>query len=152
MVTYRSLCDCYGRNIYRLTLPERVLGRSLTMKIFFGAAKGPMTFLTWSTSSFDREASSFGSYANSLIQPVSLDGMEGYGTYGLSVTKAKTACPVSSSAVPMTAVSATPLCIIKADSISAVDKRCPETLITSTRRSFTGGTPSRLGPYHRYAP
>ena len=35
--------------------------------------------------------------------------------------------------VNVPAVSATPLCIIKADSISAVDNRCPETLMTSTR-------------------
>jgi hypothetical protein len=36
---------------------------------------------------------------------------------GFSVTKANMACPVNSSAVPMIVVSATPLCIIKADSI-----------------------------------
>ena len=70
------------------------------------------------------------------------------GTYGLSVTNAYTACPVSSSADPITAaqakpnqiddqhrgtaraikrdapaVSATPACNISADSISAVDSR-----------------------------
>jgi hypothetical protein len=127
----------------RLAFPERVLGRSLTMKIFLGAAKGPITFLTWSTSSLAREASSVGSYANSLIRSVGASSMKGRKTYGFSVTKAYTACPVNSSAVPMTAVSATPLCMIKADSISAVDRRCPETLITSTRLSLQAGYPPR---------
>ena len=50
----------------RRTLPERVLGKSETMYIFFGAAKGPITFRTWSVSSFVSPASSFGSYENSL--------------------------------------------------------------------------------------
>ena len=35
---------------------------------------------------------------------------------------------------PLCTVSATPLCIIRANSISAVDNRCPDTLITSTRK------------------
>jgi len=50
---------------------------------------------------------------------------------GFIQTKACTACPVTSSAQPTTAVSATPLCRIRADSTSAVESRWPETLITS---------------------
>jgi len=49
------------RMIRRMILPDRVLGRSGTMKIFFGAANGPMTFLTWRMSSFVREPTSLGS-------------------------------------------------------------------------------------------
>lgn len=118
---------------------------------FLGAAKGPMTLRTWRTSSFVSEVSSFSSYANSLLQQqwlcnVHLDRKTPT-THGLRVTKAKTVCPVISSAAPITgcilvielsevshygpAVSATPLCKINADSISAVDKRWPATLITS---------------------
>jgi hypothetical protein len=44
-------------NMARLTFPERVLGKSGTMYIFFGAANGPMTLRTCSTSSFASAAS-----------------------------------------------------------------------------------------------
>ena len=54
-----------------------------------------------------------------------------------SVTNAQTDCPVSSSAWPMTAASATFECDTIADSISAVDIRWPETLSTSSTRPMT---------------
>ena len=52
----------------------------------------------------------------------------------LSVTNATTDWPVSSSGWPMTAASATFSCETMADSISAVDMRCPDTLRTSSTR------------------
>ena len=54
-----------------------------------------------------------------------------------SVTNAVTDWPVSSSLCPMTAASATTSCDTIADSISAVDMRCPETLSTSSMRPMT---------------
>ena len=54
-----------------------------------------------------------------------------------SVTNAQTDWPVSSSLWPITAASATFGCETIADSISAVDMRCPETLITSSMRPMT---------------
>jgi hypothetical protein len=85
------------------------------LTIFLGAAKGPITFLTCKVNSFANSGSSvdFESYS------------------GFIQTKACTACPVTSSAHPTTAVSATPLWRIRADSTSAVESRWPDTLITS---------------------
>ena len=54
-----------------------------------------------------------------------------------SVTNAVTHWPVSSSVWPITAASATFGCETIADSTSAVDIRCPETLITSSTRPIT---------------
>ena len=54
-----------------------------------------------------------------------------------SVTNAATDWPVSSSAWPITAASATFGCDTIADSISAVDIRWPETLSTSSTRPMT---------------
>src|SRR5882762_2845779 len=48
------------------TFPDLVLGKSLTMMIFLGAAKGPITLRTWRISSLVRPASLLGSYVNSL--------------------------------------------------------------------------------------
>ena len=50
------------------------------------------------------------------------------------VTNATIAWPVSSSAAPITAASATRSCETIADSISIVDIRWPETLTTSSVR------------------
>ena len=47
------------------------------------------------------------------------------------------ACPVSSSLWPITAHSATFGCDTTADSTSAVDRRWPETLMTSSIRPMT---------------
>lgn len=75
------------RMMRRMILPDRVLGRSGTTNIAFGAAKGPIdlrtcrikSFLTWSVASVP----------------------------SLSATNALTAWPVSSSLMPTTAASAT---------------------------------------------
>jgi hypothetical protein len=48
------------------TFPDLVLGKSLTMMIFLGAAKGPITLRTWRISSLVRPASLLESYVNSL--------------------------------------------------------------------------------------
>lgn len=89
--------------ILRIIFPLRVLGRSVTMMIVFGAANGPMLLRTCRMRSF---------FSWSVISLPSL--ME---------TKALTAWPVSSSATPTTAASATAACSISAASISAVERR-----------------------------
>ena len=53
------------------------------------------------------------------------------------MTKAQIDWPVSSSAWPITAASATFGCETIADSTSAVESRWPETLITSSIRPIT---------------
>lgn len=120
------------RRIRRIILPLRVLGRSSTTKTALGAANGPIDLRTCITRSLR------------TCSVVSLPS--------LRETKALTAWPVSSSAIPTTAASATwsvatvslrpphktlqsyLRCSIRAASISAVDKRCPETLTTSSTR------------------
>ena len=54
-----------------------------------------------------------------------------------SVTNAQIAWPVSSSDWPITAASATFSCATIADSTSAVERRWPETLTTSSMRPMT---------------
>ncbi len=100
--------------IRRMILPLRVLGRSGTTKMALGAANGPMLFRTCRMRSF---------LSWSLISFPSL-----------MATKAFTACPVSSSLIPTTAASATAWCSIRAASISAVERRWPLTLTTSSTR------------------
>lgn len=100
--------------ILRMILPLRVFGRSGTMKICFGAAKGPILFRTCRMSDFLK--SSDGSLPS------------------LIATNAATAWPVSSSLMPTTAASATALCSMSAASISAVERRWPLTLTTSSTR------------------
>ena len=102
------------RRILLMILPDLVFGRSSTMNMALGAANGPIDFRTCRMSSF--RVLSSGSVPS------------------LSATKALTACPVSSSLMPTTAASATPLCSMRAASISAVDRRWPETLTTSSTR------------------
>ena len=75
------------RRIRLIILPDRVLGRSSTMKTAFGAAKGPIDLRTWRTRSF---------------LTWSLDSLP-----SLRATKAFTAWPVNSSLMPTTAASAT---------------------------------------------
>src|SRR5699024_158507 len=58
------------------------------------------------------------------------------------ITNASIAWPVVSSWAPTTAASATLECATSADSISAVDIRCPETLSTSSTRPRTQISPS----------
>ena len=123
--------DRIFRRIRLMILPLRVLGRSSTAYTALGAANGPIDLRTWRMSSL-RMAS---------VSPLP----------ALSETNALTAWPVSSSWIPTTAASATasakisryPLifcavhdlpCSIKAASISAVERRWPETLTTSSTR------------------
>ena len=98
-----------------MILPERVLGRSSAQMIRLGRASLPIRLATVSliseTNSSDPSASS-----------------------PSSVTKAQIDWPLSSSAWPITAASATFGCATIADSTSAVDIRCPETLTTSSIR------------------
>ena len=75
------------RRIRRMILPDRVLGKSSTMKTALGAANGPMDLRTWVMRSF---------------RTWSLDSLP-----SLRATNALTAWPVSSSLVPTTAASAT---------------------------------------------
>lgn len=102
------------RRMRRMILPDRVLGRSSTMKMAFGAAKGPICFRTCRMRSF------------LVCSP--------WSTPSFNETNAFTACPVNSSLMPTTAASATPSCSISAASISAVERRWPETLTTSSTR------------------
>jgi hypothetical protein len=53
--------ECAKEGRARHTFPNRVFGKSGTMSIFFGAANGPMTLRTCSTSSFASAASLSGS-------------------------------------------------------------------------------------------
>ena len=100
--------------ILLMIFPDLVFGRSSTMKTALGAANGPMDFRTCRMRSF--RVCSLGSVPS------------------LRATKAFTAWPVNSSLIPTTAASATPLCSMRAASISAVDRRWPETLTTSSTR------------------
>jgi hypothetical protein len=88
----------------QFTFPEQVLGKSQAIMTFLGAAKDLMTLRTWRMSSFAKAGSS--SYLNSLGVRENIIckqwTKEDEYTHGLRVTNAKTACPVSSSAVPIT--------------------------------------------------
>ena len=107
-----------SRSSRRMILPLRVLGRSPAQMILLGRANLPMRAATRS-----RISSTSASEPSSSVPS--------------SVTNAHTDCPVSSSACPMTAHSATFGCETTADSISAVLRRWPETLITSSMRPMT---------------
>ena len=74
------------------------------------------------------------------------------------MTKATTAWPVVGSAAPTTAASATLGWLTRADSISVVDIRCPDTFITSSTRprnqmspssSFLAPSPAKYRPGKR---
>ena len=97
-----------------MILPERVLGRSSAQMMRFGRASLPIRLATCSRIS--------GSSSSSPSRSPS------------SVTKAQIAWPVSSSAWPITAHSATFGCETIADSTSAVESRWPDTLMTSSMR------------------
>ena len=100
-----------------MILPERVFGRSSAQMMRLGRASLPIRCATCSRIS--ATSSSVPSRSPS------------------SVTKAATDWPVSSSAAPMTAASATFGWETIADSISAVDMRWPDTLSTSSTRPMT---------------
>jgi hypothetical protein len=103
-----------SRRSLRMIFPDLVLGRSSAQMIRLGLASLPIWRPTWSRSTVSRSAS------GTAPDP--------------RVTYATTAWPVRSSAEAMTAASATAGCETRADSISAVDSRWPETLITSSTR------------------
>ena len=103
-----------SRSSRRMILPERVLGRSSAQMIRLGRANLPIREATFSR-----------------ISPISSSVPSRSPS---SVTNAVIAWPVSSSAWPITAASATLPCETIADSTSAVESRCPETLTTSSMR------------------
>jgi hypothetical protein len=100
-----------------MILPERVFGRSSAQTILFGRANLPIRVATVSRMPFS--TSDEGS-----VPP-------------RRVTKAQIAWPVSSSDWPITAASATSGWATIADSTSAVESRCPDTLTTSSIRPMT---------------
>jgi hypothetical protein len=106
-----------SRSSRRMILPLVVLGRSRAQMMRSGRASFPMRCATCARIS----ASIASSPAWSPC----------------SVTNATIACPVSSSARATTAASATASCATIADSTSAVDSRCPDTLMTSSIRPMT---------------
>jgi len=101
-------------NRRRMILPDRVFGRSSVRTMLAGRAIGLIFSDTQLRSSF-----------TSASSPV---------TPERRVTKAAMAWPVSSSALPTTAASATVGWATSADSISVVERRWPEMFITSSTR------------------
>ena len=99
----------------RMIFPERVLGSSGTIMIWRGLAIGPISLATWLRSAW------------MVASPSSAASPR-------RMTNAHTAWPVVSSAAPTTAASATDGCDTRADSISAVESRWPETFMTSSTR------------------
>ena len=100
-----------------MILPERVFGRSADQTIRLGRENFPI--LPATCSRISSTSSSVPSRSPSRV------------------TKAQIYWPVSSSAWPITAASATFGCETIADSTSAVERRWPETLITSSTRPMT---------------
>jgi hypothetical protein len=105
-----------------MIFPDRVFGRSGAQMIRLGRANLPILIPTWSRSSLVSAG------------PVSASPK--------TVTYATTGWPEISSSTAMTAASATVVCATSADSISAVDSRCPDTLITSSIRPVIQKYPS----------
>ena len=101
-----------------MILPERVLGRLSPKRMSLGFAMGPISLATQLRSSVAIFLAS---------SPV--------GRERLSTTKAQMASPVVSSGRPTTAASATSsVQLTRADSISIVPMRWPETFSTSSMR------------------
>ena len=123
------------RRIRRMIFPDRVLGRSGTGKMAFGAANGPIDLRTWRIKSF-------------LIW--SLTSLP-----FLSDTKALTAWPVNSSATPTTAASATAAWINVSTQISKCSRYRIRTydaqsVLLQFQQSTDGGrTRSRRRPHVR---
>ncbi|MDT4871360.1 hypothetical protein FQZ97_1064850 [compost metagenome] len=106
------------RSKRRMILPLRVLGRLSPKRMSFGLAIGPISLPTQSRNTLAMALAS---------SPV--------GRERLSTTKATMASPVRSSGRPTTAASATrSVLLTKADSISIVPMRWPDTLSTSSMR------------------
>ena len=105
-----------------MIFPECVLGRSSLHSMRFGRASLPICCATCSRIW------------------ASISGVPSSSPW--SVTNATIAWPVSSSDCATTAASATFSCATIADSTSAVERRCPETLITSSIRPTIHRYPS----------
>ena len=105
-----------------MILPDRVFGRSRAKITVAGRASLP---IDWATCS--RRACSSSSVPS--LSP-------------LSDTKATIAWPVSSSLRAATAASATSACSTSALSTSKVERRCPDTLTTSSMRPISWMSPS----------
>ncbi|MNT67075.1 hypothetical protein D3C72_2051910 [compost metagenome] len=101
------------------SLPLRVLGRPLTKRTRAGRARAP----SWSATTFMISPSSLSAASASVTARPS------FGT-----TKAIATCPLSVSATPTTATSATLAWPEMLSSISRVPSRWPATLITSSVR------------------
>ncbi len=106
------------RIVPRRTLPERVLGSALTATAVLNAATGPMRSRTSATSSAWTSAGSRSTPALSTAKPI--------GTW-----------PLSSSATPNTAHSATSGWLDSTSSMAPVESRWPAVLITSSVRLIT---------------
>ena len=119
----RSRCSATSRSSRRMILPDRVLGSSSTTMICRGRAILPISLATWARSS-DTTSS----------PPVPASARK--------ITNATMAWPVVSSVAPTTAASATLGWETRADSISVVDIRCPDTFITSSTRPSSQRSPS----------
>src|SRR6478672_1126469 len=111
-----------SRSSRRMILPERVLGRSLTMITALGRAILPIFSPIQSRSS--AASWSLGSYPDR------------------SSTKQSGVWPVSGSGAAVAAASATAGCSTSADSSSIVESRCPDTFITSSIRPRSQKQPS----------
>ena len=118
-----SRCSAMSRSSRRMILPERVLGSSSTTMICRGLAIAPISLATWDLSS---------ATTSGPPSPAS----------ERKITNATIACPVVGSVAPTTAASATLGCETRADSISVVDIRWPDTFITSSTRPRNQMSPS----------
>jgi hypothetical protein len=107
----------------RRILPLRVFGKRLTTRASLKAATGPMRSRTRATSSRVITASS-------VFTPA------------LSTTRPSGTWPLSSSAAPTTAHSATAGWAASTSSIAPVERRWPATLMMSSVRPITHTSPS----------
>ena len=106
-------------NARRSSLPLRVLGSAVTIMTRAGRATAPRSPSTWRMIS-----------CSIFLMPSGVSRP----SEDLAVTKASATCPLTSSATPTTAASATLGCAAMLSSISRVPRRWPATLITSSVR------------------
>src|SRR5699024_3532964 len=121
--TGSSRPSAMARMFLRNTFPERVLGSASTTTASRNAATAPMSLRTVSTSS--------ALSVSSLMSTPDLRTAKPFGT-----------CPLSGSATPTTAHSATAGWAATTASIDPVESRWPATLITSSVRPITNRYPS----------
>ena len=105
-----------------MILPERVFGRSGVNSSMPGRANLPISVATWPSSSWRSSSDS--------------------STPSRGITKTAICSPLTGSAAPMAAASATAGCDTSADSTSVVEMRWPETLMTSSTRPISQKSPS----------